>query len=182
MGGMAEEKPLGPRKFDFGELTDEDFEEMCHELVRLEWPDVVKTAAPDGGADTLLPLKEGGWERAWQAKRYTGTIYWSKCKESLDRVVDTYKVDRVTFCFAKNLTKKQQRKFDSDLKGRHDGVGVDFWDKAALTYRLYGSDEGKRIARHYFGDPAHDKELMVRAIRAGGELEGGGDAVERAMS
>ncbi|HST70127.1 MAG TPA: hypothetical protein VLI94_10760 [Solirubrobacterales bacterium] len=177
---MAEDKPLGPRKFDFKDLTDDDFEEMCHELIRLEWPEVVKTAAPDGGADSLLPKKKKGWKRAWQAKRYTGTIYWAKCKKSLDRAIETYKVRRVTFCFAKNLTKGQQTKFDSDLKGRHADAEVDFWDKAAITDRLNGSEEGRRIARHYFGDPAHDKELIIRAVRAGGNLEDASDVVERA--
>ncbi|HEU5062756.1 MAG TPA: hypothetical protein VFT79_06340 [Solirubrobacterales bacterium] len=175
-----EEKPLGPRKFDFRELTDDDFEEMCHELIRLESPAVVKTAAPDGGADSLLPKNQKGWERAWQAKRYTGTIYWSKCKDSLDRAIKTYKVRRVTFCFAKNLTEGQQKKFNSDLKGRHEGVEIDFWDKTALVHRLNNSPGGQRVARHYFGDPAHDKDLIIRAVRAGGPLERSMDAVERA--
>lgn len=176
---MADGKPLGPRRFNFEELSNSDFEELCHELIRLECPEVAKTAAPDGGADSLLPLAQGGWEHAWQAKRFTGTIYWAQCKESLDRAVETYDVKRVTFCFAKNLTKAQQKKFDSDLKGRHEDVLVDFWDKAALTHRLNNSPEGQRVARHYFGDHSHDNELILRAVRAGGPLEKSKDAVER---
>ncbi|MFN8159953.1 MAG: hypothetical protein U0R52_02755 [Solirubrobacterales bacterium] len=177
MAGNGEE-PLGPRKFDFESLNEDDFEAMCHEIVRLEFREVAKTDRPDGGADSLLPKKDKGWERGWQAKRFTGHIYWGQCKEALDRLVGTYKVDRVTFCFAKNLTKNQQIKFDSDLKGRHRGVQVDFLDRAALSARL-NSDEGKKIARHYFCDPTHTDELMTRAFRAGGKLDTGQHAIER---
>jgi hypothetical protein len=178
---MVREESLGPRQLPIGELTDGDFQQICHRLIRLEYPNVTSTNNPDGGADTLLPRADGGWERAWQAKRYTGTIHWSKCKESLDRAVSNYEIEHMTFCFARNLTVNQQKKFQSDLVGRHRGVLVDFWDKDELLARLDGSDEGERVARHYFGDPLHDNERMVRAFRAAGMLETAGDVLERSL-
>jgi len=78
------EKPLGPRDLDLAAMTDEDFEQLCHRLVLLDCSEAVSTDNPDGGADSLLPDGAGGWTEAWQAKRYGGTIYWSKCKDSLD--------------------------------------------------------------------------------------------------
>jgi hypothetical protein len=175
----AGEAPLGPRKLDIGALTDEQFQEMCGLLVRLEFPDARSTDNPDGGADTLLARPEGGWERGWQAKRYTGTIYWGKCRDSLDRAVANYGIDRMTFCFARNLTVGQETNFQKKLVGKHPGVTVDYWNKDEIVARLNGSEEGQRIARHYFGDPAGDKQLMLRAIRARGELETADDAIER---
>jgi hypothetical protein len=40
---MAREEPLGPRKLPLGELTDDDFQECCHRLIRLKFPEVVLT-------------------------------------------------------------------------------------------------------------------------------------------
>jgi hypothetical protein len=174
------EEPFGPRKLPVGNLTDDDFQQLCHRLVRLEFPDARSTEVPDGGADTLLPEPHGGWERGWQAKRYTGTIYWGKCKESLDRAVKTYEIARMTFCFARNLTSNQHKAFQKELVGRHENVLVDFWDLDELVARLDGSEEGRRVARHYFGDPPHDKEAMLRAFRAGGPLDTAEKAIERA--
>jgi len=176
---MAGDAPLGPRQLDLASLTDEDFQQLCFRLIRLECPDAVPTDDPDGGADALLPKGTDGWERGWQAKRYPSTIYWSKCKASLDTAIEKYEIERMTFCFPRNLTVGQQKNFREKLVNRHAGVSVDHWGKDEILARLDGSDEGRQIARHYFGDPEHDKELIVRAIRAGGPLESASDAIER---
>ena len=47
---------------------------------------------------------------------------------------------------------------------------VDFWDLAEILLRLDSSEAGKRVARHYFTDSVRDRELMLRTIRAGGDL------------
>src|SRR6266852_3762392 len=103
------EPPLGPRDLDLGGQTDEDFQELCHRLVLLGYPEAQSTDSPDGGADSLLPNPCGGWQRAWQAKRYPNNIYWGKCKDSLDHAVEHYKIKQMTFCFPRNLTRRQHK-------------------------------------------------------------------------
>ena len=162
-------------------MTDEDFQQLCHRLVLLEHPTTTSTDNPDSGADSLLPNPKEGWDEAWQAKRYGGTIYWSKCKDSLDRAVATYEIEKMTFCFPRNLTQGQHRKFNHELVSRHDGVQVGLWDRDKLLAMLDGSEEGQRIAVHYFGDDPQNKEPLLRAIRAGGELETAEDAFKLAQ-
>jgi hypothetical protein len=135
--------------------------------------------APDGGTDTLLPaLGHAGYQRGWQAKRYTGNIAWSKCKESLDRAVETYEIRHLTFCFSRNLTVGQEKLFVKHLVGRHAGVAVDYWNGSELTARLTGTEEGRRVARHFFGD-RDVLERIERSQRAGGPLTTEADAHER---
>jgi hypothetical protein len=174
------EQPLGPRDLDLAAMTDEGFQEMCHRLVLLEHPTAVSTDNPDGGADSLLPNPHGGWDEAWQAKRYGGTIYWSKCKNSVDSAVTTYEIDKMTFCLPRNLTRGQHKKFNEELVGRHEGVEIGLWDRDRLLSMLSGSDEGRQIGEHYFGEDPQNKQPLLRAIRAGGELDTAEDAFERA--
>jgi hypothetical protein len=171
--------PLGPRPFDLLTLGDEAFEELCFRLIRIEVPSVSATANPDGGADALLRAPGGGFERAWQAKHHTSGISWQKCRESLDRVIETFDVEWVTFCFPIDLTKDLHLRFDAELCRRHPDVRVDSWDASQIRARLTVSDEGQRVARHYFGDPFGEPALIARAIRAGGELSSLEDAIER---
>lgn len=171
--------PLGPRPFDLHRLSDQEFEELCFRLVRIEAPGASATANPDGGADALMRSPGGGFGRAWQAKHHTSGISWSKCRESLDRVVEVFGVEWVTFCFPVDLTKDLHLRFDAELCRRHSGVRVDSWDASDLQARLAVSKEGQRVARHYFGDPSAAPELITRAIRAGGNLASVEDAIER---
>jgi hypothetical protein len=173
------EAPLGPRKLPLAGQTDEDFEELCHQLVLIEHEDAFATDSPDGGADSLLPDGSGGYERAWQAKRYEREIRWPKCEESLDRAVATYRVKHYTFCFPKNLTHGQLKKFKEKLASRHPGVTVDFWDKSKLLALLNGSDQGERIIKQFFGEGEQDLAPIYRSFRAGGKVESGADVFER---
>jgi hypothetical protein len=176
---MDPQDPVQPGRFRFEEQHDADFDEMTFRLVRLEFPDVVKMDAPDGGADTLLPSPgHDGYRRAWQAKRYTGNVGWSKCKDSLDRAIATYHVSHVTFCFPRNLTTRQEALFVKHLVGRHAGVEVDYINASELTARLTGSEEGRRVAKHFFAD-RDLLERIERGQRAGGALADRRDAEER---
>jgi hypothetical protein len=174
------EAPLGPRKLPIEAMQDEDFQEMCHLLVRLDHPEARAMRNPDGGSDTLLPRPAGGWERGWQMKHFPGSISFSKCRESLDRAVENYGIERMTFCFPRDLTVGQEKNFEKNLVGRHPGVAVDYWNKSEILARLNGSEAGRRIARQFFGDPAHDTELALRTVRAQGPVETAEDAMERA--
>lgn len=179
---MQSQAPITPDRFRFGEQSDDDFDELTYRLILLEHPRAVKMAAPDGGLDTLLPLPgRDGYERGWQAKRYTGNISWSKCKESLDRAVDGYAIKQLTFCFARNLTVNHEKLFVKHLVGRHAGVTVDYLNASALTARLTQTDEGQRVARHFFGD-SNALARIERAQRAGGALASEPDAAERSFA
>lgn len=85
----------------------------------------------------------------------------------------------VTFCFPVDLGKDHHLRFDAELCHRHSGVRVDSWDASEIQARLTVSDGGQRVARHYFGDPSAEPELIARAIRAGGELSNNDDAIQR---
>jgi hypothetical protein len=181
---MADGKaPLGPRKFNVAGQHDEDFDELCFQLIRLEFPGAVKMRAPDGGADALLPRQgtADGYERCWQAKRYPGDIHWPHCIESLDRAVERYQPDRVTFCFPKNLTEGEEAKFDEKLRQRHPEITVDYWNGSELAGRLISSQEGERVARYFFGQEV-DLAAMERAFQAGGLLQSGEQALERSLA
>jgi hypothetical protein len=175
------DQPIRARTFDLQGLTDVEFEALCSRLARIEDELATATDNPDGGADSLLPGPTGGWVRAWQAKHSkTGHISWAKCEESLDAAVENYGIPRMTFCFPRNLTVKQQKIFDSRLVSRLPGVRVDHWGADEITARMTESAAGEAVARHFFGDPAEDAKSITRTIRAGGPLKTGADAIERA--
>jgi hypothetical protein len=174
---MSAIAPLGPRRFDLGALSPEDFEALCVRLARLEVSGVTGTRAPDGGADALLSDPAGGYRRAWQAKNHRH-IDWRKCQESLDRAVENYGIVQFTFCFSVDLTNNDRRRFE-ELRARHPGVEVDHWGASELVGRLSGSEDGQRVARFFFEDPEGSTELIARAVRAGGELRSVDQAVER---
>ena len=176
--------PVGPRDFNFAGMPAGHFEEMCGLLVLLDYPEAQPTGDPDGGADVLLPKpgNAGGWVRAWQAKRFTGNISWSQCRQSLDDALANYQVEHVTFVFARDPTVGQLRNFETNLVNRHAGVRVDHWGKTKLLSLLSGSEQGERIAKRYFGANAPDPSETLRAVRAGGELQTAEQAAERGLA
>lgn len=174
------EQPLGPRRLDFGALSDDDFELLCYLVVLLEFPDSVRLRAPERGADSALPGGETrNYARCWQAKRFTGHIHWRQCLDSLNAAVDAYQMPRYTFCFARDLTGGQERQFKQRVVGRHAGVAVDYWGASRLLGALLGSPQGERIANHFYPDPARNADALMHALRAGGPLETGADARAR---
>ena len=164
-----------------GSLSAEQFEELCFQLARIEFPGVERLAPPDFGLDFVL-RDEGRVGRGWQAKRYTEQISWPACRDSLDRAREQHEARRVTFCFARDLTGPQQKLFEKHLRSRHSDVAVDYWGRSELTARLSGSDEGERVARYFFGAPASDAREIAKAIRAGGELASTENALDRASA
>jgi hypothetical protein len=173
-------QPLGPRRLDLTALSPDDFELLCAWVVAISHPDAMHVANPDGGADTALRRDEGGWQRCWQAKRFTGSIKWPQCKESLDDAVKTYDgITHYTFCFARNLTVNQEKLFEKHLIGRCPGVKVDHWNQSRIELALFSTPQGERIVRHFFGDPAIDTRALMRALRASGSLETGEDVLDR---
>ncbi|HEX5375737.1 MAG TPA: hypothetical protein VFW48_06235, partial [Solirubrobacterales bacterium] len=164
-------------RFPFTGLNDEEFEEFAFLVAHMELPGLVKTANPDGGLDGLIFGKDGkSVPRGIQAKRFTGTPSWTKCVKSLDDAVETYAVEHVTFIFARDLTTKQIEAFQEKLISRHPGVRVDYWSAGQLTGMLVETEEGRRIARHTFGEG--ELEKIERLVRAGHDVDSGARALE----
>jgi hypothetical protein len=173
----------GPRQLDLAGLDPGVFEEIAHRLVRVTYPTSRHTGNPDSGADTLLP-KEGerGWDRAWQARRYsTDDSHWKSCEQALDKAVDSYGVTHYTFVFPKNLGDKATLSFDGRLKTRHNGVAVDYWDLSELLAQLDETVAGRRIGRSFFGPSREEFEQGWLAAVASGnaQLETAGDVMDR---
>lgn len=177
---MSSLEPLGPQRLNFEGLHDEDFEELVYLVILLNDPEAVRVRAPDFGADAALPNDAGGYARCWQAKRFTGSIAWGQCEESLDRAVEHYPgITHYTFCFARDLTGKQEKLFEAHLRARHKGVKVEWWGASRLTKFLLDSKQGQRIQGRFLGDSRADAAAVMAALRAGGALETGADAAER---
>lgn len=176
----AAEQPLGPRRLDFTVLSDDDFELLSYLVVLMEFPGAVRFHAPDRGADSALPEGESrACRRCWQAKRFTGHIHWGQCRASLDAAVTRYQMPHYTFCFARDLTGHQEQSFKKQLVRRHKGVTVDYWNASRLVGALVRSEQGKRIAKYFYGDPQQNTEALMQAIRAQGPLETGADVTDR---
>lgn len=171
--------PLGRRRLDFTRLNEDEFELLCFYVIAIEFPEVVRVANPDGGADAVLPRSDRSWARCWQSKRYTAQIKWKECRDSFDAGVENYSMPHYTFCFARDLTKPQEDLFKQHLVGRHKGVVVDHWSASRIEAALFASDQGKRIAAEFFGDPEGDTRALARAMRAAGELSTGAKVVDR---
>lgn len=174
----AARDPLGPRRLTFAGMSDDDFEEFVYLVVLIEFPEAIRLHAPEGGADSVLKAGEK-YVRCWQAKRYVSNIHWAKCKASLDAAVERYGMSHYTFCFARDLTGPQLEKFDEHLVGRHKGVEVDHWSANKLTSFLLGTPYGKAVESRFWGNPEADASAVMVAVRAGGALETGTDALER---
>lgn len=172
--------PRGPVEYDLLRMHDEDFEAMCHRLVRLEFPAAEKPAkSGDGGADILLPKSGGGFERAWQSKHYPKQIRWAECQKSFDDAVRNYNPESYVFCFPRDLSGKEIRTFNSRFRNGQVRVSVSYWGKSEILARLTESPEGRAIAKHFFGDDGDAIADIKRTVDAGGKLESANDALAR---
>lgn len=179
---MSQRHPIrakGATRFDLLGMNDEDFERMNARLIRLEHPTAFKPAnVSDGGADMVEPKQDrSGYARCWQSKHYPNNIRWSKCEQSLSDARKNWKPERYTFIFPRELTVGEQKTFDEKF-GSLD-IPVDYWNGEELQGRLTASDQGERIARHFFDDVELQRERTNQAIEAGGRLDNPEDALDR---
>jgi hypothetical protein len=151
------------------------FERLVFDLVLDENPDAVRPRPPDEGADTLVLANEGEPARVWQAKRFTGSIRWEQCEESLRTAIASYKPQSVTFVFPKDLTAAQLRSFETRLRtiGAAAGVSVDHWGVSVLRNRL---QRNAHVRIRYFG---YDRQTMMDV--AAGRLASA-DPITQAMN
>lgn len=170
----------GPIRYDLTGMTDTDFELLCHRLVRIEHPDVVKPAeSGDGGVDALLPKPGGGYAHGWQSKHFPGRMRWDKCRKSFCDARENYKPERYTFCFPRNLTKTEQQTFDKHFRGEDAEIPVDYWSGDEIQARLTETERGQTIAKHFFKDDGETLAEIKRAVEAKGSLDTPHDALQR---
>ncbi len=171
---------IGPRRFNFRSLSEQQFQELCFLVARAEFADVIQPASPDGGLDAFRPASTVATAyRGWQAKRFTQAISWPQCVQSTKAALEHYEVPWITFCFPFDLTNGQRRQFVRKLVEAFSETKFDWWGESELQARLIGSPEGHRIANYLFGEPEGGREEMLRAVRTGGELRTAQQALER---
>src|SRR5207248_221455 len=118
------------------DLIPEQLEALVFLLARAEDPAVVPVRNKDFGLDERLPDHRGRTLRGWQAKRFRGAIQWAKCRESVERALAFWRPPRITFCFARDLSAQEQRKFQTELAGHYPEVRLDFWGASEMQRRL----------------------------------------------
>jgi len=126
--------PKGPIDYPIAELAPDRFEALTFLLARADDPAVVPVRNKDFGLDARLPGPQGRRTlRGWQAKRFTDAIPWAKCRESVDRALAFWRPPRITFCFAHDLSAKEQDQFRTELADRFPEVRLDFWVRLSYS-------------------------------------------------
>lgn len=171
--------PKGPVEYPIDKLEPDRFEALTFLLARADDAAVVPVRNKDLGLDARLPDPRGRTLRGWQAKRFTDGIQWAKCRESVERALAFWRPTRITFCFAHDLSAKEQEQFRVELADRFPEVRLDFWGASELQRRLRDTDEGRRAAAWLFSGSEIGEEAMRRAYAAGGPLEDSRQAGER---
>jgi hypothetical protein len=177
------DQPLAPKmptSFDIVGMPDESFERMCFELIRLEFPGVVKPPnTRDGGADAGLPRDDHGYSRCWQAKHFKDDINWTKWKKSFNDACENWGMEEYTFCIPRELKEIERKTFDKHFRQPGAKVKVNYWSGAELHARLTSSAEGLRVARTFFDHSDLDNDRVLRAVQAQGPLDSVDDALDR---
>ena len=142
----------GPTEYDLHSLTPDRFGALVALLARTVDPRVIPVRAKDHGLDARLPTMQGATSHGWQAKRFEKSeIHWSQCRDSVRRAVEFWRVPRITFCFAHDLSAKEQDAFTRELTEQYRQVRLDFWSASDLQRLIRDTDEGQRAAAWLLG-------------------------------
>lgn len=181
MGGADQPlRPKLPTSFDLVGMPAENFERMCFELIRLEFPEAARPPnTRDGGADAYLPRDGGGYSRCWQAKHFKGTINWTKWRKSFNDACENWAMEEYTFCIPRELKETERKTFDKHFRQPGASVKVNCWSGAELHTRLLGSGQGLRVARTFFDHSDLENDRILRALQAQGPLDTVDDALDR---
>jgi hypothetical protein len=157
------------------------FQRMVHELQKKEHPKAIPLAAPDGGADTLIPAEADEPKQVVQAKHYPSRINWTECRKSLDEALTTHAPGRITFAFALDFTKNHERSFREKLVEPFPQLKIEPW---TLTDIISALNKHSDVRTRYFGRELHEGnvESILRAVKHGGKLDTGADLIEHARS
>lgn len=166
---------------DLRDVGDQRFEQIVASLVLAEHPDAERLAAPERGADVLLPATPSRRARVWQVKHYPDDIAWKKCEESLDDAIASYDPEQVVFVFPRDLSKPHRDRFEERLVKRHPDVTVKYWGLHRIQEALARHPD---ISIRYFGEDRGDLlPGVIRAVQQGGkELETTRDLADRAFA
>lgn len=181
-GGYArfvEPRVRGPVEYRLADLTADQFQNLTFLLARTVDPAVVPVRNKDHGLDARLPDGRGQTLHGWQAKRFTGSIHWEQCRESVRRAIAFWRPPRITFAFPRDLSANDQDAFRRELMERFPHVRLDFWSGGEIQRMMRDTDEGQRAAHWLFGHPEADLEALRRATSVGGELSTALQAAER---
>ncbi len=164
-------------------MPPERFEQLVYELAHREDERVERLEHPDGGADTILPRRQGKAERVWQAKRYPRDINWRECEKSLADALKRWQPAHVTFAFPRDLSETLRASFDKRLVSHPDAVAakasVDHWNLSRIMALL---GRHRDLAHRFWPDLEPQTDRLDRVIKAGGKLETAEDLVERAQA
>lgn len=167
---------------DFLDLGPAMFEQLVGSLVRIQHSHATAPAAPDGGADVLVPADGARKALVWQVKHFEGSEPpWKKCEESLEQAVARYGPGEVTFVFSRDLTQKMLKTFERRLQKHENfaGIKVRQWGIFELREMLAAHPE---VRTRYFGD-ANQLPAILRSLSQGGQqMETGADLVARAFA
>ncbi|MFZ1996643.1 MAG: hypothetical protein WAU75_21195, partial [Solirubrobacteraceae bacterium] len=138
-------------------LDPKAFEALVFDVVFAEYPGANALAAPDGGADVLVPVADGQRAGVWQAKRHVSRINVAECEKSLKAAIATYEPESVVFVFAKDLTANEVKAFEKRLRelGAEAGVDVSYWGLSALRARV--QDNPRLRVRHL----SYDEQTLL---------------------
>lgn len=153
-------------------LDPKAFERLVFDLVLAEHANANALAAPDGGADVLVPAGGGRRARIWQAKRHVPRIKFAECEKSLKTAMAIHDPEAVVFVFAKDLTASEARAFEARLRkpGADADVAVSYCGLSALRARV--QDNPKLRVRHL----SYDEQTVLDIFAS---QRSGASAVER---
>jgi hypothetical protein len=156
------------------------FQRMIHDLTKKEHPNALPLAAPDGGADTLIPAQGDRPTEVVQAKHYPSRIHWTRCAGSITEGLANHAPGRIMLAFPIDFTKNHMRSFQ-ELVARFPHVEIVPWTLSDIIATL---EKHPDVRKRYFGRELHEDniESIRRVVKHGGRLETGADLVEHARS
>jgi hypothetical protein len=157
------------------------FQRMIHDLTKKEHPNALALAAPDGGADTLIPAEGGRPREVVQAKHYPSRVHWTKCAGSVEEALATHLPRRITLAFPIDFTKNHERSFRRHLVEAFPQVEIGPWTLSDIITAL---EKHSDVRLRYFGRELHEDTVdsILRAVEQGGKLDTAADLVEHARS